>query len=253
MMRFISVIFMTLALVLPANAQGNLSTFWDEANTAYINADYGKAIAIYDSIASQGYAGAKLYYNLGNAYFKEGKIGKSILNYNRALRYDPSDADIRHNLKVANTYVKDKIEAVPEFFLKGWVRKWKQGMSSNAWAGISLFMFALSLGAVLFYLLSNRILLRKTGFYTAICALLLGAISLSFAGSLKRQMTNSSEAVVMSTAAAVKSSPDNSSKDIFILHEGTKVRILSTLNQWVEITIADGKKGWMHETAVETI
>lgn len=252
-MRNISLIVIMLATVFAVDAKDTADNIWDEANTAYINAEYQKAIALYDSIATQGYAGATLYYNLGNAYYKEGRMGKAILNYNRALRYDPSDSDIRHNLNVANARIKDKIEAIPEFFVKGWVRKWRQSMNSNTWAVTSLILFAVSLGSVLLYLLSRRMILRKTGFYTAITALVLGLVSVSFSVNQKKKMLKATEAIVMSTAVSVKSSPDNSSKDIFIINEGTKVRILSSLNQWIEITLADGKKGWVNETAIEII
>lgn len=253
-MRHILLVFIMLASVFAVSAKGfALEEKWDEANTAYINADYDKAIVLYDSIAEAGYVGEHLYYNLGNSYYKTGRIGKAILNYNRALRYDPSDADIRHNIDVANARIKDKIEVVPEFFFKGWIRKWKRSMNSNAWAVNSLVLIATSLGAVLLYLLSRRLVLRKVGFYTAIIAMSLGLLSISFSINQKRRILKSSEAIVMSSAASVKSSPDNSSKDIFIVHEGTKVTIHTSLNQWMEITIADGKKGWIHESAIEII
>lgn len=253
MTRCISLVITIMTVVFTASGKGVPDAKWDEANTAYINAEYDKAIALYDSIAAEGYVGAKLYYNLGNAYYKEGRLGKAILNYNRALRYDPSDSDTRHNLNVANARIKDKIEAVPEFFFKSWVRKWKRSLNSNIWAVVSLATLALTLSCILLYLLSRRMVLRKTGFYGAIAALLLTVIAFSFSANQKRRMLKSTEAVVMSSAASVKSSPDNSSKDIFIVHEGTKVRIHSSLNQWIEITIADGKKGWMHESSIEVI
>ena len=107
---------------------------WDTANTAYINADYHRAIDAYRQLLLRGYASDKLYYNLANAYFKVGRYGKAILFYNRALRLAPGDADIRYNLDVANTFTKDKIAVVPEFFLKGWVRSVR---TSLGWRGVS--------------------------------------------------------------------------------------------------------------------
>ena len=61
------------------------------------------------------------------------------------------------------------------------------------------------------------------------------------------------EAIVMSTAAPVKSSPDPQSKDIFVLHEGTKVAVGDSLGDWREIRIADGNKGWVQVSAIEMI
>lgn len=240
--------------IIPAQAQDfDLDAVWDRANAAYVNSDYSKAIVTYDSIAEMGYAGKKLYYNLGNAWFKNGGIGPAVLNYNRALKIDPSDPDVKHNLKVAGAHVKDKIEAVPEFFLVGWIRGWRQTMSTNGWAVVSLAMFAVMFASVLLYLLSKRTGKRKLGFYCALCSLVIGLFAVAFSVGQKRELTASDEAVVMIGAAPVKSSPDADSKDIFILHEGTKVEILSTLGQWSEIGIADGNKGWIRQDAIEVI
>lgn len=88
---------------------------WDQANTAYINNDFPTAISLYETILSSGRQSGKLYYNLANAYFKEQEIGRAILNYNRALRLNPGNEDIRYNLQVAEKMTKDHIDAVPEF------------------------------------------------------------------------------------------------------------------------------------------
>lgn len=231
----------------------DLERLWDSANTAYINGDYKGANATYDSIVATGHRSYKLYYNMGNAYFKTGQIGRSILFYNKALRLAPSDADVNYNLSVANGFVKDKIERVPEFFVNGWVRSLRLSLSSNTWAIISLVMLGLALGLVLFYLLSQKMALRKTGFFGAVVALLLFVVSTSFASIERRELIAPTEAIVMSTAAPVKSSPDGASKDLFVLHEGTKVKVLSSLNQWREISIADGNKGWIMASSIVMI
>lgn len=91
---------------------------WDRANTAYINGDYHAAIATYGELLDRGYSSAKLYFNLGNACFKEGETGRAILCYHRALRLAPGNDDIRYNLSVAESRTKDRIEAIPEFSLR---------------------------------------------------------------------------------------------------------------------------------------
>ena len=226
---------------------------WDRANTAYLNGKYEEAAAAYDSIISLGYSSAKLYYNMGNASFREGKIGKAILYYNKAHRLQPMDRDTEYNLAVANSYVKDQIEVVPQFFLVSWMGALCRSFSSNGWAVMSIVFFALTLAGTLFYLRSGALRLRKIGFYVALCSSVFFLAALTFSISQRNELLNSDDAIVMSTAAPVKSSPDNASKDIFILHEGTKVRVVSSLNQWREIQIADGNKGWILETAIETI
>ena len=232
---------------------GRADELWNMANTAYSNGNFRAAIQMYDSIVTLGMVSPKLYYNMGNAYFKEDKLGMAILCYNRSLRLDPADSDTRHNLAVATSRIKDSIEAVPEFFLKTWVRSVRLCLGSNGWAVLSLIFFALLLAGLMLYLLPRNLTKRKAGFGIAALSLLLFVVSVSFAAAAKREAEKSSQAVVMSSAAPVKSSPDNSSMDIFILHEGTVVKVHNTLNDWREISIADGKKGWISAKSIETI
>lgn len=229
------------------------AALWDEANTAYINADYRRALELYHAIESRSVASAKLYYNMGNAYFKDGKTGRAILYYNKALRLDPSDEDIRYNLDVANSYTKDHIQTVPELFATRWIRSVRQAVSGNTWAVLSIVFFAAMLFAVMIYLLVQSLLFRKAGFFAAVTSLLLFAITTSFAISERRRSTTPTEAIVMSAAVSVKASPDKTSTDMFVLHEGTKVRVGNRMSDWIEITIADGKKGWIEARSIEMI
>lgn len=252
MKRIILIFTLALSTIFTLNAQ-TLEQKWDEANTMYINGNYERAISIYDSIIESGSSSHKIYYNLGNAYFKEGKIGKAILYYNKALRLSPSDIDTKHNLEVAGTYVKDKIESVPEFFVNTWIRELRQSMSSNTWAILSLVMLAVALALVLLYLLSKRFLYRKIGFFGAIGMLAICIFAICSASIEKSNLVEPTEAVVTSSAVPVKSSPNKLSKDIFVLHEGTKVKVVGQLQEWREVTIADGNKGWILATSIEMI
>ena len=238
----------------PILARHMLDELWDSANTAYINGDYAAAIHLYDSILVTGNASHKLYYNLGNAWFKEKRIGRAILYYNKALKLDPSDADTKYNLRVANTYVKNRIEQIPEFFLITWLNTLQMKLSSNVWAVLSLVLLAVALAAVPVYLLSQRMILRKIGFYTTIAALSFCIFAIVSAAVEQRALTDGSEGVVIISAAPVKSAPERGSKDIFVLHEGTKVRVIrSQGEEWKEISIADGKQGWILNQSIELI
>lgn len=252
MKRIILLLLVGVVACFSAEAQ-TLEQSWDTANTMYINGDYNGAIHQYDSILITGNASHKLYYNLGNAYFKDGKVGKAILYYNKALKLSPSDGDTMHNLTVAGSYVKDKIEMVPEFFVKTWLKSLSQSLSSNSWAIISILMLFVTLGLVLLYLLSQSFGLRKLGFFGAIGALLICAFAMSTATIEKRELIDPTEAIIMSTAVPVKSSPNKASTDIFVLHEGTKVRVVGHLQEWSEIVIADGNKGWVLSSSLEMI
>ncbi len=226
---------------------------WDQANTAYINNDYHQAEELYLTILQRGERSAKLYFNLANAYFKREELGQAILYYHRALRLQPGDEDIRYNLSVAEARTKDTIDQIPDFFFTEWMRSIRHLMSANAWTAWSLIWFAVMLGALLFYLLSARLILRKVGFYATLISLLCFIASTIFASGQSREQQSQSEAIVMSSSAAVKSSPDRSATDLFILHEGTKVEITNNLENWCEVMIADGKKGWTERSKIEII
>jgi len=226
---------------------------WDAASTAYINGNYHEAVEAYEQLVARGFSSAKLYYNLANAYFKEEQLGRAILFYRRALRLDPGSVDARYNLSVAEARTKDSIEQVPEFFLTSWFRVIRQTMNCTVWSILSLISLACGLGLILLYLLTQRLSLRKTGFYGALAALMIFIVTTSFAAGERRSMLDRSEAIVMSSSASVKSAPDRSATDLFVLHEGTSVRITDRLDQWCEVTIADGKKGWVESSKIETV
>ncbi|MDR2937126.1 MAG: competence protein [Rikenellaceae bacterium] len=242
-----------MAFPVGASAAPDFDRVWNEANEAYTAGRYGDAIAAYDSIRAAGCGSAKLFYNLGNACFKDNRIGPALLNYYRAQRLAPGDADIDHNLRVANAYVVDRIETVPVFFLKRWVIEVRSWFGSNGWAWLSLVWLTVGLCAAGFYLLSGRIRMRRFGFYGGIVCLALFLVSAGFAAKGRRTALKPDEAVVMARSAVVKGSPDGNSKDIFVLHEGTKVKVLNALGDWREVSIADGNQGWIESRAVALI
>ena len=241
-----------LLLLVSLSASASVNR-WEAGNKAYIEGNYDKAIEEYTAILDGGEYSMKLYYNLANAYFKTGAIGKSILYYNKALRIAPSQEDIRHNLAIAEAQTKDRIAVIPEFFLNRWLRTVRNSMSCTAWSVMSLAAFGLLLAFALLFLLASRLRWRKAGFYGALCALLLFVAMTSFAVSARNDMLLHEEAIVMGSAISVKSSPDRSATDLFVLHEGTKVKLLSEVDEWCEVVIADGKKGWTLKSNIEEI
>ena len=229
------------------------NTLWDSANVAYNEGDYAKATELYESILADNLHSAKLYFNLGNAYYKQDKLGKAILNYNRALRLAPADEDIRHNLEYATEATKDNIEEIPEFFLTTWVKKVRNLMGCDGWTIFSYAMLIVALIGALAYLLAEVLNYRKAGFYTLCIAALLFIVSTIFAYNEREALVNSSEAIIMSSAAPIKSSPDRAATDLFVLHEGTKLTTGESIDGWVEIRIADGRKGWIESSRIEQI
>lgn len=246
-------IWLACSLALPAAAQEAADAPWQQANTAYINGDYRGAAELYEQLVAQGYVSDRLFYNLGNAYFKGGELGEAIQNYNKALKLRPYDRDIAYNLAVANSRVKDKIDVVPEFFLSRWIQAWRSSLDSNAWAVLSLVLLALMLGGLLLFLLADRTGWRRTGFFAGVCFGVFFAVTVVFAAVERHEQTDASEAIVLAQAASVKSAPEADGSDIFLIHEGTKVTILSEYDGWTEIMIADGNKGWVTSETIAAI
>lgn len=226
---------------------------WKSGNNAYLNGDYKTAIEHYNAIIDGGEYSAKLYYNLGNAYYRAGQIGRAILYYHKTLKLEPDNEDARHNLALAEKGVKDSINSVPEFFLKRWVRTVRNLADCTVWSILSLVIFALLLAMVLLFLLAKRKALRKTGFFVGILALLMFVATTAFAISERNAILSHESGIVIESAISVKSSPDKNATELFVLHEGTKVEINSTVDGWYEVSIADGRKGWLECRSVEAI
>ena len=226
---------------------------WSSGNAAYSAGNYDEAITEYQTIIDGGEYSLELYYNLANAHFKAENIGKAILYYNKALRLDPSQEDVLHNLAIVEAKTKDQVGEETTFFLAEWMRALRNTMSCTVWSVLSLVTFALFLAFALLFLLASPIKVRKAGFYCALCAVVLFVATTSFAISSRNDILTHDEAIVLSPAISVKSSPDRSATDLFVLHEGTKVRIVSEVDEWCEVVLADGKKGWLQKNDIEEI
>lgn len=253
--KVVTVVTLLLSLGASMNIQAkDLDSLWTAGVQAYTDGKFSDASAAWTSIEESGQKSAKLYYNLGNAWFKQGNYPKAILNYERALRLDPSYSDARYNLEFTSNFVQDKIEPVPEFILKSVARKVCYVMGSNAWAVIFLVLLAAALVMGLLFLLGSSVGKRRAGFYCGIVLLLLSAEALSFSIWQKSDSVKTDTAIVMSPVSSVKSSPSSgSSKDLFVIHEGTKVTILDEVGSWKNIALADGRQGWITSNELEVI
>lgn len=235
-------------------ADSYIDSLWNKATEAYSAGQWDVAVQNYSAIASAGLESASLYCNIGDAYFKAEDYPHSILYYERALKLDPSYDDARYNLEIASEQIQDRIDAVPEFILKSWTKNVCYLLDSDAWAFISIAFFALTLAMLLVFLLSVRPGARRTGFFVSIAAVLLAAMALWFSVWQKSDYEKADSAIVMRPVSSVKSSPSSeSSTDLFILHEGTKVRILDEVGDWRNISLADGRQGWMLSDDMEII
>jgi len=239
---------------LNAADRGRADSLWNAGVEAYSAGAYRDAVAVWSEIAEAGKVSPELYCNLGDAFFKSGDIPHAILNYERALKLDPSHKDAAYNLNFANSLIQDKIESVPDFFLVEWGRSLSYILSSDAWGKLSLAFLTAALAMLLLFLLGKRVPIKRTGFILAIVAAVLSLSCFFLATSQKAAYNKSSEAIVVSAVATVKSSPSESdAKDLFVLHEGTKVKVLDSLGDWRNIELSDGREGWMRYSSLEAI
>ncbi|MCC8143822.1 MAG: tetratricopeptide repeat protein [Tannerellaceae bacterium] len=224
-----------------------------EAEEAYQQENYTQAIELYQQILTMYGESAEIYYNLGNAHYKAGHIAPSILNYERALLLDPGDADIRFNLQMAKQRAVDKIEPVPEFFLAKWFHTLQDMAAADSWGKMGIICFILFIGCLVLFFFSKWIHLKKIGFYLGLVFLLVVIFANIFAYNQKNELVYRDTAIIFAPTVTIKSSPDVSGTDLFILHEGTKVFVKSTLGSWFEIELEDGNVGWIQSKDIELI
>ena len=250
----LAVLLLLLPMGLQAQALSYPDSLWNAGVEAYTNGDYASALKDWQDVQATGLMSKELYYNLGNAYFKDGQIAPAVLWYERALRLDPSDDDVRYNLEYARALTQDRIDEVPELFFKQWGRAICYLLPSNAWAVIGLIFLAITVTLVLLFLLGSTPGRRKMGFFAAIVTCLIALLGWQFAQWQRQEAQRQDLAIVMRPVSSVKSSPSPSgAKDLFILHEGTRVRILDNVSGYSQIEIADGRQGWIPVSEIEVI
>jgi len=251
MKRLFIVVILTLAI--NSVFSTDIDTLFNSANESYNNEMYTNAIDNYLQIVDAGYESDALYFNLGNACFKLGDIPSAILYYEKAKKLNPNDEDINFNLNVANTKIVDKIEPVPELFFWQWWRSIYNLFDANTWAKISVAGFILFFVLLAFYLLSKLLIIRKTAFYTGLTILFFTIFTFIIASQKYDISKNQKEAIVFTPTITVKSSPNQNSVDLFVIHEGSKVSIIEQVGNWCEIKIANGSVGWLPEDALKNI
>ena len=249
-MKKISIIFLFLAII----CQSVLAVQKEEADQAYQNNDFSKAIELYNSILNDTGESAAIYYNLGNSYYKADSIGKAILNYERALMLNPNDGDIKFNLEMAKSKTIDKITPKNEVFLVSWANAIISLMNESSWAKLAIASFMVFLLSVAVYLFNKKSLIKKIGFSLALVALFICIFSNVFADSQKEAVTVRTKAIVIEPSVTVRSTPDESGTELFVLHEGTKICIEdNTMSSWKEVSLEDGNRGWIKTSMIEII
>ena len=225
-----------------------------QADSAYINNDYANAVYLYEDILANQGESADIYYNLGNSYYKMDNIAKAILNYEKALMLNPGNGDIRFNLELAQSKTVDKVTPMSEVFLITWMKSLTNTMSEQGWSKLAIASFILTLLGLVLYFFSKKIAMKKIGFISALCLMLVCILANVFASSQKSKAQSHSSAIIMEPSVTVKSTPNEGGTELFILHEGRKVMIKdNTMREWKEIQLEDGNAGWVPASVIEII
>ena len=245
MKRIILLIVICFSAFLAAGAQDVEDSLWNDANARYANAQYQEALENYLQIESSGKESAALYYNIGNTYFKMRYIAYAILYYEKALRLEPNNQDILYNLQVAREQCIDRIEPVPAFFVAEWIRKSHQILSSGMWSVISIGLLVLALVFFLVFLFARGVRFRKASFILSLVIFLFAILSAALAWKSRKEATREDLAIVLAAVSSVRSAPGTQGKDLLVIHEGTRLRVLEQMGDWARIELEDGRQGWV--------
>lgn len=234
-------------------AQGDALDLHYQANEQYQNKEYEQAAKTYEQVLSTGLAAKELYFNLGNTYFQLNEIGKSILNYERALRLAPKDEDVQHNLALAKRRISQRIDDYPlPFYVTGF-RSIVNFFSSGIWALLSILCIWGALALAISYLRAHEVKSQKRFFSYAWTALLLSALFCFLAYNKYYWETNPDYAILAKSGVRATNGPSDESKEVFSLPEGVKVRIVERNAQFCKVVIPDGREGWLPSNSITVI
>ncbi len=223
------------------------------ANETYRAGNFEESTKQYEALLEQGYRSEALYYNLANSYFRLGRQGRAVLNYERALMLDPTDADTQHNLRVLRSRLPDDIEVLPEFFLEKWWRNISLSLSAESWGTFALVCLWLGVGGLILWLLGKKRQLKKNGFAAGVILLVFSGLAFVLANYHHQLDQNSGRGVVMQSRAAMHSAPDDESQVIRELHEGATILIVDKIGDWYKIALLNGEEGWLPKDTFEKI
>lgn len=228
-----------------------------QAIEAYNSGNYKRVINLLEkeknSQLAKGLESSDLYYNLGNAYFRDNQLAKARLYYERAFLINPGDRDTKHNIDYLTTKIEDKIVVVDSFFLSIWFRAIQNLLSSNGWAKFAIVTFIILMFSIAAFFFGKLLVIKKAAFYTGIVMLVLLIFANIFSYKQKAKLEHHDTAIIMTSSAPIYTSPDVNSKELFILHSGTKVSINKEDRTWLEVEIDNGSIGWIQRDKIEII
>ena len=243
----------TQPVIQPLVLTGPSDSLYRVANELYESGDFESALTLFREIVKRGVESADLYYNMGNASYRSNNIGYAILYFEKALKLDPSHEDAAYNLLHVSQFRVDVFDEIPELFIRSWIRSAVTLLPEKVWSMLAIALFTLMLFMGILYLFARSLVLKKTGFYSALVALLLFGLSLGSAVSQHQRIVTPAEAIILAPSVVVRSTPSESGTELFILHEGTRVGLREEVAGWSNIRVVDGREGWISVADFESI
>ncbi len=228
-------------------------TAFEKGNQLYQKGNYEQAITAYENIIRSGQQSADLYFNIANCYYKQNKVAGAIYNYEKALLLAPDDKEILNNLAFAQKMTIDEIIPVPTVGFEKIIADFTATFHYDTWAWIAVLLSILFLVCFLGYYFSNTTFLKRTFFTAMIFFLLFSIVSVIASFSKKSDEESNHPAIVFAEAIPVKTEPKATAQDAFLLHAGTKVFILESLNNYHKIQLSDLKEGWIEKSGVRAL
>ncbi len=224
-----------------------------EAAPAYQQGNYSAAIEKYESILKAAVFSKELYYNLGNSYYRTNQTGKAVLNFERALRLDPTDREIQHNLRLSESRIVDNIEPLTDIFIFRWVKAAMGVLSANSWAFLTLLFLWLGIAGFIIWLMGKERLWKKRGFVSGLVFTPLSILLFFLAEKASRDLATNRYGIITAKEAAFKANADLNAPTSLTLHEGIKVEILEKVLNWVKVQLPNSEEGWIESSALEKI
>ena len=226
---------------------------FENGNALYQKGKYQEAITTYESVFRTKKQSAELYFNIGNCYYKLNKVAPAIYNYEKALLLNPNDTEIQNNLKFAQKLQIDDIKTVEKVGFNKLIQDFTNTFHYNTWGGIAVGLSIVFLLFFVGYYFSQITVSKRLFFFGMFFAMLLLIVSVAAAIFEKNQYNNDQPAIVFSEVVSVKSEPKNGATDAFVIHEGTKVYVIESLDNWDKIQLTDGNEGWIENSAIKRL
>lgn len=224
-----------------------------QANKCYLQKDYDKAADLYFDLLKHDYQSADIYFNLGNTYYKVQNWSSAILYYEKAKRLRPTDSDIEMNLKMANLQIIDKIEPVPQVFYARWYDSISEKLNSDTWAWLSVIFIWLALVCFAGFLFYKTPRAKQINFGLGVLLLFFTIFSIIISIDVNKDEHTHNKGIIFDFSVYVKSSPESDSKNLFIIHNGSKVKIEDRVNNWYKIKLLNGHEGWVETKVLKRI